>query len=39
MHSIREMMGCQDLTFAARLFTTFFKSFRELDKSINIEKN
>lgn len=38
MHSIREMMGCQDLTFAARLFTTFFKSFREIDKSINIER-
>jgi Aminopeptidase I zinc metalloprotease (M18) len=34
MHSIREMMGVSDLTFAHRLFTTFFKDFRTLDSSL-----
>jgi len=38
MHSIREMMGVSDLTFGYKLFSTFLKSFRELDKSIDIER-
>lgn len=32
MHSIREMMGGADLTFAHKLFTTFFKEFRSIDR-------
>jgi aspartyl aminopeptidase len=32
MHSIREMMGGADLTFAHKLFTTFFKEFRNIDR-------
>ena len=31
MHSIREMMGGADLTFAHKLFTSFFREFRDLD--------
>lgn len=31
MHSIREMMGGADLTFAHKLFTSFFREFRQLD--------
>ena len=31
MHSIRETMGCQDLGSNARLFTTFYGQFGELD--------
>ena len=34
MHSIREMMGGADLTFAHKLFTTFFKDFRSIDSSL-----
>merc|ERR1711913_267704 len=33
MHSIRETMGCQDVTTNAKLFTTFFNEFGKLDKS------
>jgi len=33
MHSIRETIGCQDVATNAKLFTTFFKVFGELDKS------
>jgi len=32
MHSIRETIGCQDVTTNAKLFTTFFKEFGKLDK-------
>ena len=34
MHSIREMMGISDLTFAHRLFVHFFKDFRRIDDSL-----
>jgi aspartyl aminopeptidase len=34
MHSIREMMGSSDLTFAHKLFTSFYKDFREVDSSL-----
>lgn len=34
MHSIREMMGGSDLTFAYRLFRTFFSEFRSIDSSL-----
>jgi len=33
MHSIRETMGCQDLASNARLFTTFYGQFGQLDRS------
>ena len=33
MHSIRETMGCQDLASNARLFTTFYSQFGQLDRS------
>lgn len=35
MHSIREMMGVADLTFAHKLFATFFKDFRKLDSNLS----
>ena len=35
MHSIREMMGVSDLTFAHRLFTHFFKDFRRVDDGLS----
>jgi aspartyl aminopeptidase len=34
MHSIREMMGVSDLTFAYKLFTEFFNKFSEIDSSL-----
>jgi aspartyl aminopeptidase len=34
MHSIREMMGCADLTHTARLFETFLGEFREVDQAV-----
>lgn len=34
MHSIREMMGVSDLTFATRLFETFFLNFDELNREM-----
>ena len=37
MHSIREMMGCADLTFAFTLFSAFFRDFRKLDSSLRID--
>jgi len=33
MHSIRETMGCEDVTTNAKLFTTFYKEFGKLDQS------
>jgi len=35
MHSIRETMGVSDLTHGVALFRSFFKNFREVDKSIS----
>ena len=37
MHSVREMMGCDDLTNAYRLFREFLKDFRRLDSSLVID--
>jgi aspartyl aminopeptidase len=37
MHSIREMMGCSDLTFAHALFVSFFKDFRAVDSGLTSE--
>ena len=34
MHSIREVMGCKDLSYAYRLFRTFLKDFSTIDSSI-----
>eukprot|EP01036_Dinobryon_divergens_P023860 gene23860-32249_t len=34
MHSIREMMGCADLTSAVKLFSTFFRDFRTVRSSL-----
>ena len=34
MHSIREMMGAADLTYAHRLFTHFLRDFRRLDTQL-----
>jgi aspartyl aminopeptidase len=34
MHSIREMMGCEDLTHAANLFEAYFRDFRSVDTSL-----
>ena len=39
MHSIREMMGCSDLTFAHKLFVQFLKDFRRLDSSIKVDSD
>ena len=36
MHSIREMMGCQDLTYAYQVFRTFLKDFRKVDSSLKM---
>lgn len=33
MHSIRETMGCKDVTTNTKLFTTFYKEFGRLDQS------
>ena len=38
MHSIREMMGVSDLTFAYKLFTVFFKDFRGLETSLKVDR-
>mmetsp|Transcript_23394 Transcript_23394/g.32025 ORF Transcript_23394/g.32025 Transcript_23394/m.32025 type:complete len:121 (+) Transcript_23394:1173-1535(+) len=37
MHSIREMMGCRDLTSAVRLFATFFKDYNGLRSSMRLD--
>jgi len=37
MHSIREMMGVSDLTFAHRLFVQFFSSFKNIDEDLIID--
>lgn len=37
MHSIRETMGAADLTFAARLFSGFYRDFRELDSRLQVD--
>ena len=37
MHSIREMMGCDDLTYATKLFTGYFKHFRTIESSLKID--
>ena len=37
MHSIREMMGCADLTHAYNLFTTFYKDFRSIDDNLKLD--
>ena len=34
MHSIREMMGCEDLIHAANLFEAYFRDFRSVDYSL-----
>ena len=36
MHSIREMMGCVDLTHAYQLFRTYLKDFRKIDSSLRL---
>ena len=35
MHSIREMMGCDDLTHATNLFEAYFRDFRAVDSMIS----
>ena len=35
MHSIREMMGVADLTYATTLFTAFYADFRAVDDMID----
>ena len=37
MHSIREMMGVSDLSFAHKLFVKFFCDFRKVDQSLKID--
>jgi len=37
MHSIREMMGCDDLTYATKLFTGYFKHFRAVEASLKVD--
>ena len=37
MHSIREMMGGADLTYAHELFVSFFKDFRKLDSQLSFK--
>jgi aspartyl aminopeptidase len=39
MHSIREMMGVSDLTFAHKLFTEFFASFAEVDAQLRVDSH
>ena len=36
MHSVREMSGVKDITYAHRLFTTFYKEFADMDKRLNM---
>ncbi len=36
MHSIREMMGCKDLTYAHQLFRAFLQNFRSIDAQLKI---
>ena len=37
MHSIREMMGCDDLTHAGNLFETYFRDFRAVEAALSID--
>lgn len=37
MHSIREMMGVSDLTFAKKLFSSFFRDFRSVDATLSVD--
>lgn len=36
MHSIREMMGCRDLSYACEFFGHFLSDFETVDKSLNL---
>lgn len=37
MHSIREMMGCDDLTHAANLFEAYFRDFRSVETALRVD--
>lgn len=37
MHSIREMMGCEDLTHAGNLFEAYFRDFRAIETSLRVD--
>ena len=37
MHSIREMMGCDDLTYATKLFEAYLKDFRTIDSLLKVD--
>ena len=37
MHSIREMMGCDDLTHAGNLFEAYFRDFRVVEAALSID--
>mmetsp|Transcript_96200 Transcript_96200/g.188940 ORF Transcript_96200/g.188940 Transcript_96200/m.188940 type:complete len:488 (+) Transcript_96200:58-1521(+) len=37
MHSIREMMGCDDLTHATALFEAYFRDFRSVETALRVD--
>lgn len=39
MHSIREMMGCNDLSHAVNLFETYFRDFRKIESLIRVDEH
>jgi aspartyl aminopeptidase len=39
MHSIREMMGCDDLAHATALFEAFFRDFRAVESALRVDED
>ena len=37
MHSIREMMGTDDLTHAGNLFEAYFRDFRAVEAALRVD--
>jgi aspartyl aminopeptidase len=37
MHSIREMMGCDDLTHGGNLFEAYFRDFRAVETALRVD--